>query len=47
MRRTPIRVIVSLAAVAIGIFTILLAINILLFFKLKSMFRDDNGSAAR
>ena len=38
MRRMLIRVIISLAAAAIGIFAILLVINILLFFKLKSMF---------
>jgi hypothetical protein len=33
-----IGVIAALAAAAIGIFAILLVINILLFFKLKSMF---------
>lgn len=38
MRRILIRLIASLAAVAIGIFAILLIINIVLFFKLKSMF---------
>jgi hypothetical protein len=38
MRGILIRLIASLAAAAIGIFAILLIINILLFFKLKSMF---------
>lgn len=38
MRKVLIRVIASLAVAAIGIFAILLGINILLFFKLKSMF---------
>lgn len=38
MRRILIRAIVTLAAAAIGIFAILLVINIMLFFKLKSMY---------
>lgn len=45
MRRMLIRVTASLTAVAIGIFTILLIINILLFFKLKSMFSYGTPSA--
>lgn len=39
MRRMLIRVIVLLAVAATGIFAVLLIINILLFFKLKSMYR--------
>lgn len=39
MRKIVIRTIASLTAAAIGIFAISLVINILLFFKLKSMFR--------
>jgi len=38
MRKILTRVIASLAAAAIGVFAIILIINILLFFKLKSMF---------
>jgi hypothetical protein len=41
MPRILIRVIAAVAVAAVGIFIILLVINILLFFKLKSMFHYE------
>ncbi len=45
MRRILIRVIALLAAAVVSIFAILLGINILLFFKLKSMFQHGISPA--
>lgn len=39
------KVIVALVAASVGAFVILLVINILLFFKLKSMFRYGSTSS--